>query len=143
MSILPHRAVIALLLLLASAPASARVPATPPDSPLPAVSVQNLPADLQVPVALALGDMVLVDTRGSGAPAHAVHFSLSAPRRLRLEILDRRGRVVRTLARGLWAAGSHVQAWYGEDDGGSPVHPGLYRVRLGTEPAMGSEVVRR
>jgi hypothetical protein len=50
-----------------------------------------------------------------------------------LSAYDVRGARVRTLARGHWAAGSHVIEWEGDDDSGRALPPGLYFVRL-SEP---------
>jgi len=145
MKILPHRFALALILLtlLASAPAAARVPAARLDPALQPASVQYLPAAWQSPDALASGRLGVLDTRESEAPAQVVSFRLDRAQQVRVEILDVQGRVVRTLARGLWAAGEHVQAWYGENDAEEPVAEGLYLVRLRTLEDPAPQLVRR
>lgn len=67
-------------------------------------------------------------------------FSLAAPARVRLELLDCAGRRVRVLADGECAAGAHAPAWDGAGEDGRAVGPGLYFARLVT-PA--GTIVRR
>ncbi len=47
-----------------------------------------------------------------------------------LRVLDARGRVVRTLARGTLPAGEHRVVWDGRDDGGALLGSGIYLCRL-------------
>ena len=49
---------------------------------------------------------------------------------------DLQGRVVRTLASGLWAAGSHTMAWHRDLEDGGLAAPGVYVLRLRTEPSQ-------
>ena len=74
-----------------------------------------------------------VQTR-KGTTIIPVHFELEQSRELAIEVMDRDGHVVRTLADGLWARGDHVLAWYGEDDDGKSLTAGIYSVRLKLEP---------
>jgi hypothetical protein len=60
----------------------------------------------------------------------ALSFDLAAPGEAKLEVFDLRGARVRTLVRGMRAAGRHAIEWRGDDDSGSRLAPGLYLVRL-------------
>src|SRR5262249_42932214 len=72
------------------------------------------------------------------ASATSVRLELSRAARVRLEVVDLAGRVVRAIDAGVVAAGSHDLAWDGRSDRGSAVRPGLYwlRVRAGGEEAL-------
>ncbi len=59
-----------------------------------------------------------------------VRFSLARPGRASLCVVDVRGRVVRWLGSGRWAAGPHALRWDGRDDRGEPLPSGVYLVRL-------------
>jgi hypothetical protein len=60
----------------------------------------------------------------------AVRFGISTPIRVRLEISDLRGHVVRRMELGELAPGQHSAGWDGRDDAGNAVDPGLYAVRI-------------
>lgn len=62
--------------------------------------------------------------------AASLRFNLPAVATVRLAIHDAQGRLVRILAQGERAAGTHVVAWDGRDAGGSPLGAGLYFARL-------------
>lgn len=73
----------------------------------------------------------------------AVRFDLARAGGVRLEVYDLRGARVRTLAEGRWEAGRHSVPWDGRDDGGRPVSPGIYLVRMQAEGYDGrTKVVR-
>jgi hypothetical protein len=59
-----------------------------------------------------------------------VTFDLSRPGSVELGIFDTTGRLVCTLAKGWYAAGSHALAWDGTYDNRSPAPAGLYFARL-------------
>jgi len=61
-----------------------------------------------------------------------LRFALADPGRVRLDILDVRGRRVRALGGAGLPAGEHVLAWDGRDAAGRPVPAGLYLYRLVT-----------
>ncbi len=63
-------------------------------------------------------------TRGGAT----VSFTLAEPLDTRLEVFDLRGARVRTLASGLWPAGSHTLEWNGDDERGQAVRPGVYLI---------------
>lgn len=63
-------------------------------------------------------------------PRTTLRFGLAAAGPARLEILDARGRRVRTLLDGQQAAGDHVAVWDGRDDGGRAAPSGVYFCRL-------------
>jgi hypothetical protein len=65
----------------------------------------------------------------------SIRFAL--PRKLPVDvrIYDVRGRLVRTLAHGPLAAGTHEIAWHGLNEDGHPVAAGIYYCRLETEGA--------
>jgi flagellar hook assembly protein FlgD len=76
-----------------------------------------------------------VDLAKQALPATAVAFSLERDQHVRLEVLDLDGRLVRTLAHGLWAQGRHQLAWQHDADSGDRLTEGLYVVRLVPEAA--------
>ncbi len=59
-----------------------------------------------------------------------VRFDLARAERVALRVYDVTGRVVRTLASGEFAAGSHALDWDGRDEQGTPLGAGLYFCRL-------------
>ncbi|HKK73274.1 MAG TPA: FlgD immunoglobulin-like domain containing protein [Candidatus Krumholzibacteria bacterium] len=75
----------------------------------------------------------LVDLGDVRAPATAIDFELASTRSLRLEVLDLEGNLVRTLARGTWAEGSHQLAWHHDADDGQTLDHGLFLVRIVAE----------
>jgi len=60
----------------------------------------------------------------------SIEYFMPAAGRLRMEIYDARGALVRTLADGAAPAGSGRIAWNGRSDGGRPVASGLYLCRM-------------
>jgi hypothetical protein len=54
-------------------------------------------------------------------------FSLDAPSRVRLVLVDAQGRLVARLAEGWWEAGAHTVTW---DNRGTRLRPGAYFVAL-------------
>lgn len=60
----------------------------------------------------------------------SVSFALARAGEARLEVIGVDGRRVRTLARGVFAAGEHARVWDGADDRGRALPAGLYFVRL-------------
>ncbi|UCG43259.1 MAG: hypothetical protein JSU73_01180 [candidate division WOR-3 bacterium] len=65
----------------------------------------------------------------------AICYSLAAPGRARVDILDAAGRVVCKLVDAELAAGEHRAAWSGRDDQGRAVAAGIYFCRLQTSDA--------
>ncbi len=66
-------------------------------------------------------------------PATRIRFELLAPERVRLSVLDVRGRLVRVLADGpMLAAPDHSFIWDGTDGLGIPVRSGTYFYRIET-----------
>ena len=59
-------------------------------------------------------------------------FALAVPGRVRLAIVDVRGRRVRSLADRAFGDGAHALAWDGRDDAGRAAPPGAYVARLET-----------
>ena len=49
---------------------------------------------------------------------------------MELEIYDLQGRLVKTLANGVFAAGEHMLTWYGRNDQDRVVASGLYLARM-------------
>lgn len=108
------------------------------------------------PVAMASQTMALdVTAAGGGTPPVAtmlaqnvpnpfnprttIRFALAREGDARLRIFDGRGRLVRTLAAGRLAAGSHEAVWDGTDEAGRPVAAGVYAYVL----QAGREEMRR
>jgi hypothetical protein len=66
-------------------------------------------------------------------PMTKISFSLPAAAHTSVEVLDVRGRVVRTLFVGTMGAGDQQLSWNGTDNDGQTVAAGLYLARLRTE----------
>ncbi len=66
-------------------------------------------------------------------PLTVIPVSTPAASRLRLEIFDARGRLVRRLADEVFAAGEHQVRWDGQDEAGRASPSGVYFVRLQDE----------
>jgi hypothetical protein len=62
--------------------------------------------------------------------ATTIDFDLPSESWLSVEIFSIAGRRVCTLARGVASSGRHTQIWSGRDDGGMPVAPGVYFLRV-------------
>jgi hypothetical protein len=97
------------------------------------------------PDATADGGGVLGLALAGANPARdAARFTCTLPRAgaIELSLVDARGRAVRTLASGSYAAGRHAFAWDGRDSEGRRAAAGIYfaRVTQGTEQAR-SKVV--
>ncbi len=73
-------------------------------------------------------------------PSTAIGFSLPAAGDVSLLVFDVSGRLLRTLAHGRHAAGTHAVSWDGRDDRGQAVPSGLYLYRLS---ANGTTTTRR
>lgn len=61
-----------------------------------------------------------------------IAWTLGAPARATLEVLDLSGRRIATLFEGVAAAGEHAHAWDGRDADGRAMPPGVYLARLVT-----------
>jgi hypothetical protein len=94
----------------------------------PIVGVSEPDASAHVPRALSLS----VSPNPFRVQA-GVRWQLPVAGRVRLSVYDVTGRTVRTLVDGPTAAGTHVSAWDGRDDGGRMVANGMYLYRLETD----------
>lgn len=65
-------------------------------------------------------------------PTTTMSFTLPAPGHVQMAIHDARGREIRRLIDGPYAAGSHTAIWTGSDDGGRALPSGVYLCRLVT-----------
>lgn len=65
-------------------------------------------------------------------PLTVVHYSVSQPGHVRVDIFDARGARVTTLVDREHHAGAFTATWRGVDDGGNPVSSGVYFARLST-----------
>jgi len=65
--------------------------------------------------------------------ATSIGFALPRPGAIDLRVYDVSGRIVRTLSRDAWPAGSHALHWDARNDTGAPVPAGVYFYRLVTE----------
>ncbi len=72
-------------------------------------------------------------------PSTVISFSLPGPTRINLSVYDVRGRLVATLADGLFGAGAQEIAWDGTNEQGRAVASGVYFYRL----RMPGEVITR
>lgn len=59
-----------------------------------------------------------------------IPFTIGASTTVRIVITDLLGRVVRVLVEGVRAPGAHAAVWDAMDEGGRPVAPGIYFVRM-------------
>ncbi len=129
-----------LLVVLPAAPALAEIEARPTtdnnvsllarvDGQLRPVSVQSAEGSVRLSAGESI-QLCVVDLSKQALPATSVGFDLTKDQSLRLEVLDLDGKLVRTLARGLWAAGKHQLAWQHDAETGDRLDEGLYVVRL-------------
>jgi len=72
-------------------------------------------------------------------PTTEVAFSLAAEGRAQLVVYDIRGRRVRTLADGAYAAGEHTLVWDGRADSGAVCATGVYLLRLDAAGATATQ----
>jgi flagellar hook assembly protein FlgD len=72
-------------------------------------------------------------------PATELRFELAASEFVRAEVLDLRGRLVRTLVAASLDAGAHAAFWDGTDESGRAVASGTYlwRLRAGSRQFTG------
>ncbi len=70
-----------------------------------------------------------------------LRFTLARQGTLELAVFSTSGQRVRTLARGLFAAGERIVRWDGLDDRGATVPPAIYYVRLVAREASASQKV--
>ena len=75
-------------------------------------------------------------------PETIIEFTMAAPARFDLSILDVRGRLVRVLARGFATAGPHAQTWDGLTGNGTPCASGAYFAVLSTPSERRSAALR-
>ena len=85
-----------------------------------------MPAGGAGPRGLRLGPVSPNPARG----AAGVFFDLPRPGRVRLDLYDVRGRLVRTLVDDSRAAGTHLARWDGRDAAGTPAAAGIYFLRI-------------
>ena len=113
--------------------------AVPYDNPIgPKVNAFRAVSLLPTAVA-ALPRAPNIAVRASPNPivgAGSIRFGLSTEGRARVALYDARGRRVRQLADGRFAAGPHALPWDGRNDRGSPLAAGVYFVRLETSDAI-------
>jgi len=62
----------------------------------------------------------------------SIELRLTSPAHVTVEVLDMRGRVVRSLSREVQGAGTHVLSWDGCDGSGRRAAPGVYAVCVST-----------
>lgn len=63
-------------------------------------------------------------------PSMTVTFALTSRERVHVRVFDVAGRLVKTLADGAFASGSHALQWNGHDNHGARVASGIYFVRI-------------
>ncbi len=83
-----------------------------------------------VPEPVVASASLSAPTPNPSAGRTSIEFSLPSAGRARLAVYDISGRLVRTIADGTFAPGSHPAAWDGMDARGRPVASGVYFVRL-------------
>ncbi len=69
-------------------------------------------------------------------PQTNIAFALPSTEAVRLDVLDMRGRLVRTLVDDTMVAGEHTVVWSGRDQSGANVPSGTYVYRLQSESVM-------
>ena len=102
-----------------------------------ATSPDAIPVDLAVTDPSPAGETPLVfGLRGAYPnpfnPRTHIAFTLGEAGPVALQVLDLRGRVVKTVVRSELAAGEHDVVWDGTDDSGRHVAAGTYLARLQT-----------
>ena len=95
-----------------------------------AVDAQLVPEATDTPSALARAPRIERVAPNPFNPRTRIDFSLPVAGAVSLDVLDARGRRVRTLVDGDLAAGTHEITWDGRDATGSGVGSGVYFVRL-------------
>jgi hypothetical protein len=85
------------------------------------------------PSVLARAARLLPNVPNPFNPRTEVRFALDTPARVRLDVLDARGRRVATLLDAARPAGSQQVLWTGSDDAGRAVASGVYRVRMAVD----------
>ena len=63
-------------------------------------------------------------------PSTSLALSIRQDSRIRLDICDARGHLIRTLHDGMLSAGDHVMKWDGRMDNGRTAPSGLYLARI-------------
>ena len=69
-------------------------------------------------------------------PMTTVSFTIATAGQSEVDVYDTRGRLVRTLTRGLLESGRHEVSWDGRDDSGAVVSGGAYLIRLRSGPIV-------
>lgn len=87
---------------------------------------QALPPESQTPAGLR----VSVPHPMSATGRTTVHFHLSAPAQVRLQVYDAAGRMIDTVVEAPYEAGDHTTHWSGRDHRGVPVNSGVYHLRI-------------
>ncbi len=59
-----------------------------------------------------------------------IDFFVASPENVELSVLDVRGRLIATLASGMFSPGVHTASWSGEATDGMPAAPGIYFVTM-------------
>ncbi len=105
------------------------------------LTVLNAGTGVGVPQAFALSGNV----PNPFNPMTLINYSISTAGPMRLEVLDLRGRVIRTLFDGTQESGDHTANWDGRDSVGRPAASGVYFARLisGGEMATGKMTLAR
>ena len=70
-----------------------------------------------------------------------VNFNLESEEHVELALFDVSGRLIRSLAKGRFAAGPHRVTWDGRDDRGRTASPGVYLARLKGSRSSASQTV--
>lgn len=94
-----------------------------------------------VPPAAASAFRLLPPSPNPANPAVTLTVELDAAATVRLDVLDVRGRVVRTVLDADLPAGSHSRRWDGRDDAGRECGSGRYVARLSAGGVVSSRVV--
>jgi hypothetical protein len=66
----------------------------------------------------------------------SISYTLPVDDRVRVEVFDVSGQIVRTLADGTVASGTHTATWDGTDSSGRPVTNGIYFFKLTASSKM-------
>ena len=89
-----------------------------------------LPHLLSVPGSGPAARVALASNPNPARGNTRVHFELAQDERIELTLYDLSGRMVRSLAKGAFVAGTHDVTWDGLDQAGRPSAPGVYMARL-------------
>lgn len=101
--------------------------------------------EASAPTASRTGGVVLLDAPKPNPfrPATALRFTVPQAGAVEVAVFDVAGRRIAVLAEGFMQPGEHTVTWYGRDENGADVSPGVYLVRLVAGSSVASKKLVR